>query len=325
MKNYFSSACSVADTIICYYCIRKMQLSLLRLQHLLYRLYEDYYENFGELLFPENFYTSVKGPEIKEIYICYSDEDLDTMKNKYYTSEEAAAIIPLLKKYDDALISELLFYNCGENSPYLLAGGYESDREKLIPPALIREHIDKIKKQTNERDGCKEWFTRGLAGSGSDFECKEDKMMLEEENLAIESLRVKYESPLKISYSRFGIISDVALKRVLELELTGIDYKIFFLLLSCVEPITGAVYNSKGEPITKEMICGSINKSEKTVRISLQALQNNELIKKIEDNNCAKYYVNPYVFVKNPKINEYLYGIFKDSIWHKYYLKRHTN
>lgn len=322
MKNYFSSAFAVTDIIINYYKSKKMRLSKLRLQHLLYRMYEDFYEKYGEILFPENFYATVKGPEIKEIDICYGDDDLDFVSSKNYSDEEVAILVPLLIKYDDTLISEFVFCNCGENSPYLAVGGYDNDNEKLIPSNLITECIDMGKKQINLLR-CTSDFThratealKSVIGiEGHDFTLKVSKEIAE-------PYRPKYKSPFKISYARFGMISESAMNNILDLDLTGIDFKILFLMLAETQPITGSVCLSDGKPVTKDWICSKINKSEKTVRYSLKALEEKELIKKMDDNNCVKYYVNPYVFIKNRKINGYLYNMFKDTVWHKEHLEK---
>lgn len=322
MKNYFSTACTVTDIIISHYKSKKMRLSMLRLQHLLYRLYEDYYEKYGNLLFPENFYTAAKGPEIKEIDICYSDDDLDSVSSKTYRNEEAATIVPILRKYDDALISELIVINCDEGTPYFSISGYDSNKEELIPTELIMEYIDMGKEHSTKVKITSDFTYRAPEALKSVFKMEGHKITHEFSERVVAPYRAKYESPFKIAYKRFGIISTDAMNNILDLDLTGIDFKILFLMLSEAQPITGSVCFSDGNPITKEWICIKVNKSEKTVRYSLNSLEDKELIKKSTDNNCTKYYVNPYVFIKNRKINGYLYNMFKDTVWHKEHLEK---
>lgn len=325
MKNYFSSACTVTDIIIFYYHSKKRRLSMLRLQYLLYLLYCDYYEKYRKLLFAENFYTTSRGPEIKEIGIIYSDDDLDNTNDEYYSTEEADIILPLLKQYDDSLISELIYFCCCEGSPYLAIRGYNNHKEELISPSLIMEYIDTGEIYSESRQSISECSTHALETPEIVLRMGKDEIICEPEKLIVEAHRPKYKSPLKITYNNFGMISKTGMQNILNLDLPGIDFKILFLMLSETQPITGSVCFSDGKPITKEWICIKVNKSEKTVRRSLQTLQDKELIKKMTDNNCVKYYVNPYIFVRSQKINEYLYNMFKDTVWHKYYLKKIKN
>ena len=101
-------------------------------------------------------------------------------------------------------------------------------------------------------------------------------------------------------------------------SLTGNDWKILTTMLSYLRDESGLIAHINGKPLLAKDISELSEIGESSTFRAIEKLIRKKIIAKNRIGfNEIKFYINPFIFTKNRRINKTLYTMFKSSKWQK--------